>query len=157
MDDVKKFEDDNLGGVYLFKYIPADDVQSISDPIDGFITKEVSLKPDKQWFDFYGTEGTMAFSEDDSNTNDGTLYNKKVIAITPKQRTEIDVLFFKIRNRRFILDLIDNNGLRKIIGSIEEPLKFTNKGDTKNMASGRNEYAIEFACSSTFKSYTYDI
>jgi len=157
MDDINKFTDDNLGGIYLFKFTPADDVQSISEPIDGFITKEISLKPDARWFDFYGTEGTMQFSEEDANSNDGALYNKKLTAITPKQRTELDQLFYKMRNRRFILDVIDNNGLRKIVGSIEEPLKFSNKGDTKNQASGRNEYAIEFACQSTFKSYTYDI
>lgn len=157
MDDVLKFTDDNLGGIYLFKYIPVDDVESISDPIDGFIAKEINLKPNSQWFDFYGTEGTMQFTEDPAASNDGTIYNKKLVAITPKHRTELDLLFHQMRNRRFILDIIDNNGLRKIVGSIQEPLKFLSKADTKSQASGRNEYAIEFSCNSTFKSYTYDI
>ena len=157
MNDINKFTDDNLGGVMLFKFIPIEDVQEIPGAVNYFINTAVVLKTTCRWYEFYGTTGTIELAEDSVETDAGTYYKKSLKAISPKIRTELDALFNEMKNRQFILDVIDNNGIRKIIGSLAEPLKFKEKSSTKNEASQRNEYAIEFFGEGVEKSFTYNL
>lgn len=157
MDDINKFTDDNLGGIFLFRFIPIEDIATIPEPLDHEINAPVTLTATARWFDFYGTPGTIELSEDDNQNEAGTYYKKKLTAITPKNRTELDKIFTEMRHRQFVLDVTDNNGIRKLVGSTTEPLKFKCKSSTKSEAAQRNEYAIEFYGDGVEKSYTYNI
>lgn len=157
MNDVNKFTDDNLGGVMLFKFIPVDDVSSIPTAVNHIIPTGVVLKPGCRWYEFYGTIGTIEFTEKKQDSEAGAFYKKSLKAITPKVRTELDLVFNEMKNRRFILDVTDNNGIRKIVGSIEAGLKFSDESNTKSEASQRNEYSIEFSGEGEDKSYTYNV
>lgn len=157
MNDINKFTDDNLGGVMLFKFIPIDDVQEIPTAINNIIASGITLKPSTRWFEFYGTIGTIEFNEDQAESEAGAYYKKSVKAITPKNRTELDLIFNEMKDRRFILDVTDNNGIRKIVGTKQEGLRFTAKASTKAEASQRNEYQIEFSGEGENKSYTYNL
>lgn len=157
MNDINKFTDDNLGGVMLFKFIPVDDVQEIPTAINNMIASAVVLKPATRWYEFYGTIGTIEFNEDQSDSEAGSYFKKSLKAITPKNRTDVDLIFGEMKNRRFILDVLDNNGIRKIVGTIQEGLKFTSKASTKGEATQRNEYVIEFTGDGENKSPTYNL
>lgn len=157
MNDINKFSDDNIGGIMLFKFVSTEAVQAIPQAINHIIASAITLKPGYNWHEFYGTPGTIELSEDQVDSEAGAFYKKTLKAVTPKIRPEIDVVFEDMKNRKFILDVIDNNGVRKIIGSVESGLKFISKANTKSEANQRNEYSIEFVGEGENKSYTYNI
>lgn len=157
MDDINKFSDDNIGGVLLCRFIPVENVSEIPSPINYSINTAVVLKSNCRWFDIYGTQGTKEFTEESTQSDAGTSFKKSIKLITPKIRTELDDQFNDMANRLFILDVTDNNGLRKIVGTIDEPLKFKCTATTKADVAQRNEYSIEFFGEGTQKSYTYNL
>lgn len=156
MDDINEYSGDNLGGVIGFKFIPVTDVQSIENPIDHVITTAVVLKTNKRWFSAYATQGTIGYSETSEQTAHGEVFKQQLVAIIPKDDKDKAVLFNKMRNQKFIVDYTDSNGLRKLIGSLEEPLFFSSSANTKTEMSGRNEHSITFYGTGTHKAFIYD-
>ena len=157
MNDIKKPSGDNIGGLIRFNFIPYEDVESIDMPIDGKVTIEVELKEGKQWYCGYGTLGSMSYTETPSENMNGAVFSKLLSAVCPQDGEENNALFNEMRNRRFIVDYTDSNGLRKLIGSIEEPLKFNATLNTQTSMPGLNAHAISFYGEGTFKAYIYDV
>jgi hypothetical protein len=153
--DIIKHCNENLGGVFIFKFIPVIHVQSIAQPIDNRILTPVVLKQGFNWLDFYATEGTMQLKEDLQPSDHGDFYKLKLTASVPKIRTEIDHTFSLMRNVKFLIDVVDNNGQRKLLGTLEEPLSFTFQSDTGDSMPKKNNYSVEFFAELTDNSPTY--
>lgn len=156
MNDINEYSGDNLGGIIRFKFIPVTDVESIASPIDHVITTPVILKTDKRWFSAYATMGTIGYTEASEQTANGGLFKRQLVAIIPKDDKDKAKLFNKMRNQRFIVDYVDSNGLRKLIGSLEEPVFFSSTQNTKTEMPGRNEHSISFYGTGTHKAFIYD-
>lgn len=144
MNDINKHRGDNLGGLYHFRFIPKNDVNSIPVAISGKICEPVELKSGARWFDFYATEGTQSFNEDQQTNDHGNYFKLKLSGSTPKIRTEVSDIFNEMKDQEFIIDCTDNNGNRRLIGTINEPLRFSFKSDTGNGAQNKNAYSFEF-------------
>jgi hypothetical protein len=144
INDIKRHDDDNLGGNNSYIFIPEDDVLTIPTVFEGAIHTEIILKPLKKWFFGYGTEGTLRFTDVESENDHGTFYLKKFMCNVPKNRAELVAIFNKMKNRKFILLLTDNNGEKILVGTKEEPLSFKNRFDSKDDVPGRNEHEVEF-------------
>jgi hypothetical protein len=157
MNDLNRLKGNNIGGVIRFNFIPVQDVQSIALPINHKVLEPLELKEGKRWYCAYATIGTMAYSEEQSDNDNGNIYKPKFIAICPQDNEEMTDTLNAMRNQRFIIDYTDANGLRKLVGTIEEPLFFTSTLSTKNDVKGRNEHAISFYGECTHKAYVYDI
>ena len=157
MNDINKHCEDNLGGVYFFRFIPKTDVSSISEPINGKVCEPVALIPGARWFDFYGTEGTKSLKEDQQQSDQGDYFRIKLSGSTPKVRTDVSNTLFDMKDQEFIVDCIDNNGHRKLLGTIKEPLRFSFVSDTGNAAQNKNAYAFEFTADLSKLSPTYYI
>ncbi|OFY87859.1 MAG: hypothetical protein A3F72_03020 [Bacteroidetes bacterium RIFCSPLOWO2_12_FULL_35_15] len=157
MDDITLFEDDNLGGIIRFKIAKADDVESIDDAIDGAITTEITLKANCRWYEVYATLGTIGYAEPTEDTNSGTVYKRNISAFSPKDTIEKTKIFNEMRNGKFIVDYTDSNKLRKIIGSIEEPVRFKYSLNTKSNIPELAGYNISFFGDGTHPAYVYDI
>lgn len=156
-NDIKKIEGDNLGGIYSFKFIPVTDVQSIPSTLNGAIHNEVNIKTNTRWYEGYCTIETMNFSDNQEDSDHGAFHTKEFLGIVPKDRPELIDLFNGMKNKRFILDLVDNNGTRKLVGTVEEPLNFSSGFDTKANIAGRNEYKISFKGQGVAKSPIYNV
>ncbi len=156
MNDIDEFDGDNLGGIIRFKFIPVTDVESIDNPIDHVIATPVILKTNKRWFDAYATKGTIGFTEVPEKTANGDVFKLQFNAICPKDSADRSNVFNQMRNQRFIVDYTDYNGLRKLIGSLEEPLFFSSSLNTKTEVVGRNEHSISFYGESSHKAYVYE-
>jgi hypothetical protein len=156
MKDIEQYKNDNLGGIVKFKFIPVDDVESIDIAIEHIITTPVVLKENKRWFDAYATLGTMQYTEVQEKTPSGDIFKCQLVAAIPKDWADISDQLNKMRNQRFIVDYTDSNGLRKLVGSIDEPLFFKSELNTKNEAAARNEHIITFFGESSHKAYIYE-
>ena len=144
-----------MGGLYTFKFIPASDVASIPEAVNGAIYYPVVLKPDARWFDGYCTQETMSFSDRQQDDGHGAYHKKQFAGNVPKDRPELSNVFNDLKDGRYILDIIDNNGTRKLVGTIDEPLDFSSDVDSKAAVSARNEYKIMFAGDGIKKSPGY--
>jgi hypothetical protein len=157
MNDINEFFGNNLGGVLRFNFIPVAHCVSIDMPIKGKVLKPVEVLTGKRWFSGYATLETIGFAEPSELTDNGTIYKPKFTAIVPKDSAEATHLFDQMSNGRFLLDYTDSNGLRKLVGSLDEPLFFSADLNTKQNIAGRNEHLINFYGTTTNKAYVYDI
>jgi len=157
MNDIKKPIGNNLGGVIRFNFIDVNDVESIPDSIDDVVSEAVVLKEGAQWSCGYGTQFSIGYSEPTEDTNAGTIYKKSFDATCPQDSAENKNLFRLKRHKRFILDIYTSNGMRLLVGTIAEPLKFSAKLSTKTQMSELAGYVINFSGDGTLPSPVYDI
>lgn len=157
MNDINKHCDDNLGGLYRFNFIPVSEVQSIAEPIGCKVLEPLETTTIGRWYECYASEGTIKFIEDLQQSEHGDFHKVKLSAFIPKDRTDITDQLEKMRNKNFIIDYIDNNGHRKLIGKLDEPLRFTYSLDTGSSVPNKNGHTIEFYGDIIKKSPTYFI
>lgn len=157
MEDIFKHNDDNLGGIYAFKYIPISEVASLPAAIDGKVFEPLLTKDSGRWYEFYATPGTLGFSELKETSPHGDYYKAKFSGFVPKDRSDLIDAFSKMRNNKFIIDYTDYNGVRKIIGTIDEPLLFKESLDTGVNVPNRNGTSFEFTGELRYKSPEYFI
>jgi len=157
MEDLNELKNDNIGGIIRFNFIPVQDVQSISTPLNNKVLEPIEVKEYKRWYCAYATRGTMGYTEEQTDTPNGNIFKRKFVAVCPQDSDEMCDTLNLMRNQRFILDYTDANGLRKLVGTIDEPLFFTSTLNTKTDMNGRNEHAISFYGDASHKAYVYDI
>lgn len=157
MNDIKPFSGDNIGSIKQFSFIPVTDVESIDFPIKGKIVKPILLKSKARWYEGYSTLETALFTEPSEQTANGTIFKPKFVGVVPRDSAELTALFEEMKNARFILDYTDRNGIRKLVGSIDEPLFFTSELVVPSAVAQRNQHNITFYGITTEKAYVYDI
>lgn len=153
--DLEKFENDNIGGVNSFKFIEAKHIVSMHQPLGGAIHTAPQLAAGSAWREAYCTLGTMYLKEESQKSEHGTYHNKEFGGIVPKDRPEVLELLDFLKDEKFVIDCIDNNGQRKLVGTPDEPLSLETGHDTKPDVSGRNEYKIVFKGEGVNKSPFY--
>lgn len=156
MISITEFIGDNIGGLESFQFIPVGDVASIARAKDHVITELVTLDTGKAWLDAYVTLGSLAYSEGKNKTIHGNHYNRSLVGFVPKDTEALAELFDEMGDVRFIIDYTDNNGVRKLIGSLDSPLVFSSQLSTGNDAAARNGHFITFSGNSPHKAYIYD-
>lgn len=157
MRDINEPCGDNLGGINSFEFIPITDISSIPDLYRGKLIRPIVLVSGKRWFKGYGTFETIGFTEDDAKSKDGTSFLPKFKCVVPKELYENEALYFVMRHQQFIVKYKNNNGLTKIIGTLEEPLQFTYSLNTGSTVTTRNQHNIEFFGDTTRPAIVYDI
>ena len=155
--DIEKHTGDNLGGNYRIKYAFVEDIAEIPEPHAGAIHSEVVMKAGTRWYEVYCTEASMQFKDAQEDSEHGASFVKELTGFVPKEREELNEALDALKNRRCVLDVIDNNNTRKLVGTISEPLYFSSSSDSKESTSGRNGTAISWKGPGTKKSPIYKI
>lgn len=157
MNDIKEYSGNNLGGILRFRFILSDDVETYGTPDNHRIIEPLQLKTGKYWKDAYATLETIGYTEKPESSKHGEVFKCSFVGVTPQDSPENAHNFNAMRNGKFLVDYTDSNGLRKIIGSIDEPLSFKSSLNTKQKIADRNEHVFEFYATITHKAYVYDI
>jgi hypothetical protein len=144
MNDINKHCEDNLGGLNSFKFIPTTEVNSIVDAINGKVCEPLVVANLGRWYDCYATEGTIKFSEELQDSKHGDFFQLKLTAFVPKGRTDVSDQLEKMKNKNFIIDCLDNNERRVLVGTKEKPMRFKYSYDTGSGVPNRNGYTLEF-------------
>lgn len=156
-NDIKRHEGDNLGGIYTFKFLPVEGIGSMPESYKGAVHKAVTVAAGYRWFDGYCSEESMKYTEEQEDSENGAFFKKTFTGNVPKDREEVVDTFETMKNRRYILDITYNNGVRKLVGTADEPLYFSSKFDTSKPVSGRHDHAISFSGGGIKKSPIYSI
>lgn len=157
MNDFILPDGSNLGGILAFNFVPVDDVSSFPEVVNGKIIKPLTLNADGQWFCGYSTLEKTKYTEPDEDSPAGKVFKKVFSGFYPKDTEEMAILFNKMRNRKFIIDYTDMNHIRKIVGTVEEGLKFSSSFSTGEKVVDLAGHSFRFYGDGSAKAYIYDI
>ena len=157
INDITRHQDDNLGGINSFRFIPVEGIEEIPSAVNSVIHYEVAVKTGYRWYDGYGTEGSMGFKDDHDDGDHGGFHNKSFVAKVPKERAEVIETLNSAMNRKFVLDITYNNGTRILAGTVKEPMRLVSKYDSKTSVPEYNGYDLLFSGQGVKRSPVYDV
>lgn len=133
---------DNMGGARAFRFCPIEDIDTLPITVDGIVTGDPDFNPGGDWYEGYVTQDTADFDEREEVKDGGPLWQVTFIGFVPcdtaEQRANID----DIVRHHHIVDVIDNNGLTRRMGSLRNPARITARYTTGRTASDRNGYTL---------------
>jgi hypothetical protein len=136
----------NQAGLTLIEYAPIDNVDPASFvPI---ISATYNWQQDisffsGSWLKFPILAKDDSWQENQKEQKAGTFYEQLFSGLTPNMRPEVNGEFQKMAKHRFILRLKDQNQQTWLIGTLDNPLRFSAKATTGNR-KGFNQYQIRF-------------
>ena len=116
----------NLGGLNPVSWIYPEDV-AIFNSSDSSLYYLIVPKTGKSWNALYGTPETIQLESEQQDTPGGMKYLYKLKVLVPKDRITVEAELFRMTGRRLILKVGDKNGTIRILGTMEFPMKITNK------------------------------
>lgn len=132
---------DNIGGMRFFRFAASDYVSSIPYPSGKIVTGPISFHLAYTWSVGYSPYDAIDYELE--SIPDSKAYKFSIEGFAPKIQELTSSLFDEMKDHRFILDTYDNNGNRKLIGSIDNPVGFRYK-EVSSKPGGRNGYAFSF-------------
>lgn len=155
--EILKHTGDNVGGNYRLRIAYVEKVQEVPATVDGAIHHDVVMKAGGRWFDIYCSEGSIDFKDAQAESDHGGFFNKTVSGFIPKDRADVVEFVEALKNRPVIIDLIDNNEVRKLVGTLEEPMYFTASFESKDQTAGRAGTSITFTGACIKRSPIYNV
>ncbi len=155
LKDIIKHQNDNLGGIFSLKVIPVEDITSIPETAEGVIHHAIITANNGRWLDFYATEYTLDYKEEQQSSEQGDYFSKVLTGKVPKNRPLLVDQFNQFKNRRFVLLIKYNNGTTILVGNIDEPLTFKSTHTSKAEFTARNETDFTFTGKGIDKSPFY--
>lgn len=136
------FEGQNMGGLCKIRILDVSTLSSMPDPINGVITTEVGDAND--WDEFIVQQQQSEVSENEMSAG-GKMYAMKLVANIRKQSSAKSHLLYGLTKKRFLVDFTDQNGARRIAGTIDEGVSVhIPRNETRRQAKEPNEYQVEF-------------
>jgi hypothetical protein len=116
------------------KYTPLDFIELIMRGTSDF-ARIVQFITGKTWLDLYHTPGKTIFEQPLDIVSAGSLYNQKLQMFFPGLDISNLSDLFNMDYTEFILKLIFSSGDTYIIGTKENPIRFTDNWSTSNSGS----------------------
>jgi hypothetical protein len=142
--DIIDSNDANIGGCISFRFAPCSAIESISKDFKNEVLHPVVFKEGYTWSVGWGIEESLNFKDDMRESAQGTFYEKSFACVIPKAINDNERLYHLMRNETFVLCILDANGNWKLVGTIDEGLKFKASHTTGANWSNLNHHAIEF-------------
>jgi hypothetical protein len=147
---------DNTGSLTTIHFVPVEDVLSIPAPVDYTVSDPVVMAVDKNWYTAEVTQDTPGFSEKEFKGKEGSGLNVLVEAFIPGHNPTITSILNGMRYRRFLLIVKDQEGQKRLLGSLKNPMRFKWEFDTGNKAASLKGYKITFYQTAKVSPYFYE-
>lgn len=140
---------DNQGGLSRLYFTPVTNVALLGDIYNGYANGfSLHLTPlDYIWV----LPDSIKFSQDKKSGSNGDYFPTSIRAMIPKDRPELLLKMEEMDGKEYVCVILDNNDYYKIVGTINEPLRFKADVNIDGIES-LNAYGIEFARSLRFRS-----
>ena len=126
MGNISRHTGINIGGLNPVSWIFREDIAGFTYN-DTTLHCTVILKTGKSWNSLYGTPETIQLESENQDTPAGMKYLYKLKILVPKDRALVESELFRMTGRQLIIKLTDKNGTIRILGTMESPMKLTNK------------------------------
>lgn len=144
MNSILPLENENVSGVNYIEFIPAAHIATLPDSWESEVNTFISVVFGKQFFELYATEQTLQFKCSEDKSSPGSVHKLTVSGFTPKAGLDREKIFAEMRESKLIVVCYDNNGNKRLCGTLTNPLHFTYSEDTLAEYGGRQGYAWSF-------------
>ena len=142
MNDFPTPSKEHIGGLKIFRFIPVSSVIAIPDKKE-FNFLEMQLATNAVWFNGVASFRSLSFSDNLSANENGDFYENSISAFYPGQNRDLESLFDEMVNGEFLLRIRDYEGNERLIGTIEDPLRFSRSYDSAQLG-GSKGYRLSF-------------
>jgi hypothetical protein len=144
MGNISRHTGINLGGANTVSWIYKEDVAGFSVN-DSTLTGSVTPKTGKSWSSLYGTPETIQLESEQQDMPGGMKYLYKLKILVPKDRAPVESELFRMTGRHLIVQMTDKNGTTRLFGTMDIPMKLTNKLQKPPTMEGFNGFELLFA------------
>ncbi len=146
----------NVGSIRDFKFVPVSFVSDmVINELDGILL-EINLSVGLEWLTGYSTIEKRIVDESSEDTDNGTIFKPVFAGFFPGYNYLIEKLFTHMASGRFILDIIDNNGERYVLGRVENGMNFSWKHSTGTAPKSLQGYSFRFYQDSQYPKLRYN-
>lgn len=132
--------DDNHGGVEALWYARTADLLGFDD-LGELPIAQLDLKPGAHWYQLVSTRGTVRYKQTPKPLGrHNESYTQKIIGTVPRHTAELAAGLEALERQELVVLYRDHNGQVQLVGTPEQPLKFTDAYDTGQDATTRNNY-----------------
>ncbi|QIP14721.1 hypothetical protein G8759_19930 [Spirosoma aureum] len=149
MTDLTFDNGNNIAGNSLIRFVPVVGIQALPTPATGGLTTAPTFQAGYRWFTCYGTEGTKNYQEQQSMDDNGSLWSITVSLFLPGDDQIRRRALADMTRHRFILEVEDNAGLMRRVGTMTETLEFNYTFGIDAQMGGRRGYTLSFKQSFT--------
>jgi G3E family GTPase len=143
MAKIEKHTGENIGGMLPVWWAFASDIST--QLIDRFTLRTtVTLVDGAKWSSMYSTPDTIELDSEESEKPAGTQYTYKMKCLIPQDRSDVELVLRRLANRGLIIWTKDKNGIIRIIGTKENPMKKVGKLKKPATVEGFNGWEITF-------------
>ncbi|SDK35601.1 hypothetical protein SAMN05421823_102541 [Catalinimonas alkaloidigena] len=128
---------ENLGGLIFLQLYRCKEVVRIPMPFGQMISQEMILVTDAQSAQLYFTPETGGFQESqEEDAQQGTYYSQVLSVFVPQDNPDASAWLDEHQDGEFIAIYVNTNGLAKLVGSLDNPLRLKAKLDTQKKLRG---------------------
>lgn len=131
---------DNLGGIEALWYARVSDLLDFDD-LGELPIAQLELKPDAYWFQLVSTRGTVRYKQTPKDLGrHGESFLQKIIGTVSRHTAELAAGLEALEGQELVALYRDHNGQVQLVGTPEQPLKWTDTYDSGQDATTRNNY-----------------
>ena len=137
----------NIGGLALgaVRLWPAKNVASYPEPVGCRISQELALFDPNNYADVYFLDGTGGYDEDPAENEQGTYYKVKLGFVVAGDAPDVSEAVARLAGGRCLVAFQDANGLTKLAGTPEWPLRLLIGTETGKKPGDRNGLPFTFS------------
>lgn len=134
----------NLGGIISILVARKADIDSIPQPVGGVVYGDVVFKPGKSWVTWNVTSETASTKSDTRTSREGASKNNRLPFSVPKYSAAVHSMFEQATDDELIVLHTDANGIQKIFGLYDAPVKFRYSHNSGQQHADKNGFEGEF-------------
>lgn len=143
-----------MGGVNFFQFVEIDKILTIPRQYSGEIG-EILLKDENTFQNGYATPNTLEMIITPTDDDQGTIYDVRLTGEYPVVSPAMINKFRNMLNRKYLVLAKNSTGRSRVLGSVEEPLKFSFSEKSGKVASDRPAIQFSFLGKSLHHPYYY--
>ncbi len=143
MSNISKHTGENIGGIVPLYWVFASDVLTMSLS-KSTLQAAITLVDGAKWNSFYGTPDTIELENEESEKPAGLQYSYKLKCQVPQDRSSVETILRQMTGRGLIIWAKDKNGIARLFGTPENPMKKIGKLKKPATVEGFNGWEIVF-------------
>lgn len=147
---------DNLGGIITIQVARKAEITNINAPVNGIVYGDIDFVASAGFVLWQVTPETPGANSNTRTTKEGATKDNALKFAVPKDRSTLQAMFEQATEDEFVVLYKDANGLQKIFGSLDQPVKFRFSHGTGTSPAGKNGFDCEFYYDGPQNIYEYN-
>ncbi|MGI4759897.1 MAG: hypothetical protein ACRYF0_04270, partial [Janthinobacterium lividum] len=138
--NVVQAPEDNLGGIEALWYARVSDLLDF-DALGELPIAQLELTPGASWYQLVSTRGTVRYKQTPKDLGrHGESFTQKLVGTVSRHSAELAAGLEALERQELVVLYRDFNGQVQLVGTPEQPLKWTDAYDSGQDALTRNNY-----------------